>query len=256
MIPQAGINCGIPVEKIIQGDSAVNPNDPRHACCYSSIPDKLTIPPGTDWVPSVPGLSNIVNAVVTGMNSLIDSFPFIVSPFGDVNSNPLPTLGKFKATLRNIPSCLEGSPTGAPGSAACQCSLGISPPLYSLAKFCDNIPNAAEKGKCYSCVTGSSGGTGFAGGGVWTGIGCIKVSEGSFIQSLMSIGLGIAGGFALLCIIYSAFVIQTSQGNTERVKRGRDMLTACITGLLIIIFSLFILKFIGYDILRLPGFGT
>ena len=46
-----------------------------------------------------------------------------------------------------------------------------------------------------------------------------------------------------------------SQGNPEQVKGAREQLTAAIIGLLFIIFSLVILQVIGFNILRIPGFG-
>ena len=58
-----------------------------------------------------------------------------------------------------------------------------------------------------------------------------------------------------MCIIYSAYLIQFSRGNPERIKKAREYLTSCIMGLLLIIFSIFILRLIGVDILRIPGFG-
>jgi len=67
-------------------------------------------------------------------------------------------------------------------------------------------------------------------------------------------GIGLAGLIALLCIIYAAFMIQISSGNPERIKKAQELLTSCIMGLMLIIFSVFILRLIGVDILKIPGF--
>lgn len=48
-------------------------------------------------------------------------------------------------------------------------------------------------------------------------------------------------------------MIMTSGGNTEKTKAGKELLTAAITGLMILIFSVFILDFFGLRILRIPG---
>ena len=94
------------------------------------------------------------------------------------------------------------------------------------------------------------------GGGVWSGIGCVKTNVREFIQdTLFRLGIGLAGGLALLCIIYSAFMMQTSQGNPEKLKKAQEMLTSCIMGLMLIIFSVLILRLIGVDILKIPGFN-
>jgi len=49
--------------------------------------------------------------------------------------------------------------------------------------------------------------------------------------------------------------MQSSQGNPEKLKKSQDMITSCIMGLMLIIFSIFILKLIGVDILKIPGFS-
>jgi hypothetical protein len=69
----------------------------------------------------------------------------------------------------------------------------------------------------------------------------------------MTFGVGLAGIAAFLCIIYAAFILQTSRGNPERIKKAREYLTNCIIGLLIIIFAVFVLRLIGVDILQIAG---
>ena len=56
-----------------------------------------------------------------------------------------------------------------------------------------------------------------------------------------------------LIIIYSGYVLATSQGNKEKIAAARETLTSAILGLLFIIFSIVILEIIGVDILRIPG---
>jgi hypothetical protein len=46
----------------------------------------------------------------------------------------------------------------------------------------------------------------------------------------------------------------TSAGNPEKLKEVRESFVAIITGVLLIIFSLTILKIVGADVLGLPGF--
>ncbi len=133
----------------------------------------------------------------------------------------------------------------------CRCVLdGLTPtpgPLQVLNKFCDNQSGAGDKAGCASCV---------GGGGVWTGIGCVQGSISGFIgQTVFGWGIGLAGGLAMLCIIYAAFMMQSSQGNPEKLKKAQEMITSCIMGLMLIIFSVVILRIIGVNILRIPGFS-
>lgn len=97
--------------------------------------------------------------------------------------------------------------------------------------------------ECLKCVDG-----------VWTAIGCIPTNVNSTVRALFNIGLGLAGGFALVFILFGAFTVSTSVGNPEKVKSGQEMITAAIFGLLFIIFSSLILRFIGVSILQIPGF--
>jgi len=98
----------------------------------------------------------------------------------------------------------------------------------------------------------------FAKGGYWSGIGCIYFSNWQtfFEKNVFGLLIGLAGIISLFCIIYAAFQIQTSSGNAEKVKKAQELLTSCIMGLMLIIFSVFILKLIGVDILKIPGFSS
>jgi Co/Zn/Cd efflux system component len=66
--------------------------------------------------------------------------------------------------------------------------------------------------------------------------------------------IGIAGGIAFLLMIFAGFQIITSTGDPEKLNRGKEILTSAIIGLVVIVFSVFLLKLIGVDILQLPGF--
>jgi hypothetical protein len=108
-------------------------------------------------------------------------------------------------------------------------------------------PEGANKNKCVECVSA---------GNSWTALGCLHASNPqSFVGQILSIVFLIAGGIAFLLIIFGGFQIILSGGNPDRVKAGKEMITAALGGLLLIIFSVFILRLIGYDILRLPGFN-
>lgn len=91
--------------------------------------------------------------------------------------------------------------------------------------------------------------------GINTAIGCIPVLTDDpdlFLAWILTWAIGIAGGIAFLLILVAGFQIITSQGNPERMKAGQELLTAAVSGLLLLIFSIFILNFIGVDILGLP----
>ena len=143
-----------------------------------------------------------------------------------------------------INPCINGNPTTLDYSdPSCVCKLEPATTMM----LCDQyLKDSKDYGSCVSCSSS----------GVWTSIGCVKNNLNSFIgETVFGFGVGLAGGFSLLCIIYAAFMMQSSQGNPEKLKKAQEMITSCIMGLMLIIFSVFILKLIGVNILKIPGFG-
>jgi hypothetical protein len=50
-------------------------------------------------------------------------------------------------------------------------------------------------------------------------------------------------------------MIMTAAGNPERLKAGQELLTSALSGLVLLVLSIFVLRFIGVDILQLGQFG-
>lgn len=97
---------------------------------------------------------------------------------------------------------------------------------------------------------------GCGGDSIETAIGCIPVGNtNSFMGWVLGWAVGVGGGIAFLLIVYASFMVMTSQGDPTRLKAGQELLTSAISGLIMLIFSVFILKFIGVDILGLGNFG-
>lgn len=169
-----------------------------------------------------------------------------------INNITSPIREKLNDIAQDLtPPCTEGGPSTPdnPSSPGCICISPTPEPLEALKDLCE-VVDSSERQSCLNCITEKEGSI-----GVWTAAGCIEGSFAGFIQEeLLGWGLGIAGGIAFLCIIYSAFVMQTSAGDPERLKKARQNLTSCIVGLLLIIFAVFILRLIGVEILKIPGF--
>jgi hypothetical protein len=89
----------------------------------------------------------------------------------------------------------------------------------------------------------------------WTAVGCIPANPSAFIAKILSIGVGIGGGIAFLLILFGGFQILMSAGNPEKLNAGKELITSAIVGLLIIIFSVFLLRLIGVTIFAIPGFS-
>ncbi len=143
--------------------------------------------------------------------------------------------------------CTSGVPTTNSSATSCICKLKEASSRILCDEFLTSSASSkSEYGSCVACANNK---------GVWTGLGCIPTNQvGAFVRSaIFNLMLGIAGASALICILYAAFILQTSRGNPEKIKKAKEMLRACITGLLLVIFSVLILKVIGVDILRIPG---
>ena len=70
-------------------------------------------------------------------------------------------------------------------------------------------------------------------------------------NQVLRIATGIAGGLALILMVIGAIRVLASSGDQQKPSGGRDMLVAAVSGLLFLIFSVIILRFIGIDILGL-----
>lgn len=87
-----------------------------------------------------------------------------------------------------------------------------------------------------------------------TAIGCLPVGDkNTFLVFLLRWAIGISGGVSFILIIYSGFMIMTSGGDKRRLQSGKELLTAALSGLILIVFSVFILDLIGIRILKIPG---
>ncbi|MBI5619562.1 hypothetical protein HY950_01250 [Candidatus Gottesmanbacteria bacterium] len=96
---------------------------------------------------------------------------------------------------------------------------------------------------------------GCSGGAINTAIGCIPTEPGALFGKFFSFGIGIAGGIAFLLILFGGFQILVSAGNPEQLAAGKELVSSAIAGLLLVIFSVFLLRVIGVDILGIPKFG-
>lgn len=69
-----------------------------------------------------------------------------------------------------------------------------------------------------------------------------------FVQLLLNIAnaaLAVIGSFALVFFVYGGFVLILSQGNPEKVKKGRDILVAAVIGLIIAFAAYVVIRFLG-----------
>ncbi len=274
-----GVNCGIPNSNIDQcctGKTNTTPIGnqldslfPDFLCLpnFLAIPIKISLKLGQGAKEAIGGIGEILTAhpiggakdLVKGVGCIIsfgffgcdnsgDTKPLCISQipkaFAGIVISQTPVANLVNVTgLKDAQVCVEGARQTSTDSASQSCKC-VRDPLGKGALCEKYISQPTELQACLNC----------SGNGIWTGLGCINTSVGGFVGSLMGIGIGLAGISALLCIIYSAFILQVSQGNPERLKKAREYLTNCIVGLLVILFSVMILRLVGVTIIKIPGF--
>lgn len=233
----------VPITKIVYADQIsdsienISCGTYNNTCCGKQVDIDLKIPNL-----HMPFPFNLVNGAVSGIfNPIIR--PVLNGFWGAIDQVIFRTILDWDIRA-DKPYCI----TGDPQTVGNQC-LCVDERTKGLTRLCFPITNYGEKQSCLKCMEG--------GYGTWTGIGCLNTNLSALIrEKIGGTFVGIGGAMALLCIMYAAFVLQTSRGNPERIKKAKEMLRACITGLLLIIFSVLILKIVGVDILRIPGFGN
>lgn len=132
--------------------------------------------------------------------------------------------------------CIEGD-TGQYASAGecrldgCESALGG----FIIKIFCDKDGNPTTEPDT---------------GEIYTAIGCIPViSNPKFTEFLIKWGVGIGGLIAFLLIVYSGFLVMTSAGDPKKLAAGKQLITAAISGLILLITGAFLLRLFGVDIL-------
>lgn len=89
---------------------------------------------------------------------------------------------------------------------------------------------------------------------VKTAIGCLPTDPQTFVNTALPWAIGLGSGLAFLLGLYGVFLIVVSAGNPEKMQAGRELITSAIAGLVIIVFAVFILDFIGVEVLQLFWF--
>lgn len=91
--------------------------------------------------------------------------------------------------------------------------------------------------------------------GVNTAIGCLMAGDPKqLISQLLGWGVSVGGGIAFLMIVFAGFQMTTASGDPKKVQAAKELLVSALSGLVLIVFSLVLLNFLGVGILKLPGF--
>jgi len=93
-----------------------------------------------------------------------------------------------------------------------------------------------------------------SGPGVNTALGCIPVQMGDMMQWLLPKMFGVAGGIAFLLMVYGFIQLTMSAGDPKAAQGAQETISSAVTGLLVSILALFLLRLVTIGILKIPGF--
>lgn len=130
---------------------------------------------------------------------------------------------------------------------------GGSSGTQDIADKCKKNPEECSKSSGIFCNPADGSPTSKK--GILTAIGCVPTEPKALIEALFKFGTGIGGGISFLMMVSGAITMMTSgsSANAQQFKAGQDRLTSAVIGLLFIIFSVLLLRVIGFDILGING---
>jgi len=118
----------------------------------------------------------------------------------------------------------------------------------SAQKACEDFIDSEEEAACLNCYnTCPEEGT-----CSYSSLGCIETTKNGLIVRFFQIGLGIVGAFAIVRFIQAALLRQTA--DPSKIQESYDIITSIIIGLVVLLGSMVILKFIGVDVLQIIPF--
>ena len=121
---------------------------------------------------------------------------------------------------------------------------------------CPTTPNTyCEPGSwvCQKPVTstttsgGCTGTTGF----VCTALGDIPTDPADLVKWILGWSIAMGSGIAFLLALWGGVTIILAAGNPEKINEGKEIITSAVSGLLFILFSVFLLRLIGVNVLEI-----
>ncbi len=126
-------------------------------------------------------------------------------------------------------------------------------PSCDLCGFCAGGTKPTNWETCHTCLYDTNGG--MQPNNYWTVAGCLSTKPEKFVQSILSIVFAVSGGLAFMAFLAGSAMVLTSGGDPGKLNNGKSIIVSSVFGLLLILFSIFLLRFVGVEILRIPGFG-
>jgi len=88
-----------------------------------------------------------------------------------------------------------------------------------------------------------------------TSLGCFPFLPQGFASAVIGWGVRVGGGLSFFTLLYGALVWITGTGDPKKIQAGKELVSAALSGLLLIALSLTIINAIGTKILNLGPLG-
>ena len=90
---------------------------------------------------------------------------------------------------------------------------------------------------------------------IYTALGCVPYGSGPFVSTLLTWSMGVGGGIAFLVIVWGSVLIITGGHDPKKIQAGQEMITAAISGIIMIIISVLLINYLGDKVLNLGPIG-
>ncbi len=120
---------------------------------------------------------------------------------------------------------------------------GLLSLFFSLTVFGTSITPALAAG--VHCAGGDT---------IDTAIGCVRIGNVNDTTAFfLQWAIGMSGGVGVILVLYAGILYIVSQGDPKKIQQAKSLFTSSITGVLMIVFSVFLLRVVGVDVLNIAG---
>ena len=155
--------------------------------------------------------------------------------------------------IKNICDNMEGIRYNCEDNFSGNYTFSIFEAILDTNKNVTDLSPISVSPSSFSTVRAQAPGSGYdPHADVDTAFGWFSSDPADIAETFLGIAVGVAGGVAFLLMVFGSYRLIFAGGNPESIQNGREIITAAIVGLLVVIFSVFILRLIGISILGLP----
>jgi hypothetical protein len=89
-------------------------------------------------------------------------------------------------------------------------------------------------------------------GYAFTVFGCVQTTSGGFTNFFINFATSVIAGLGFLGMLYGAVKVMLARGDPAALTEGKRYIYGSILSVLVVLFSVFIVKIVGGTILKIP----